>query len=67
MPEFAKQMAYMQSTADVIRYLFDSMTDPDTISLGGGAPARKTLPVELVHDIVDEILTREQRGVQALQ
>jgi 2-aminoadipate transaminase len=67
MAKFAKRMAYMQSTADVIRYLFESMTDPDTISFGGGAPAREALPVELVHGIADEVFTREQRGVQALQ
>ncbi|CAG1003269.1 2-aminoadipate transaminase [Anaerolineales bacterium] len=67
MPKFANRMAYMQSTADVMRYLFESMTDPDTISFGGGAPAREALPVELIHDIADEVLTRDQRGVQALQ
>lgn len=67
MPKFAKRMAYMQSTADVIRYLFESMSDPDTISFGGGAPAKEALPVELIHDIANEVLTREQRGVQALQ
>ncbi len=67
MTNFAKRMAYMQATADVIRYLFDSMTDPETISFGGGAPAREALPVEHVHDIAAEVLTREKRGVQALQ
>lgn len=67
MPQFAKRMAYMQSTSDVIRYLFESMTDPETISFGGGAPAREALPVELVHEIAGGILTREGRGVQALQ
>ena len=67
MTKFAKRMAYMQSTADVIRYLFESMTDPDTISFGGGAPAREALPVELVQDISSEVLIREGRGVQALQ
>ncbi len=67
MPEFAKRMAYMQSTADVVRYLFDAMTDPSIISFGGGAPAKEALPVELVHDIAAEVLTREKRGVQALQ
>jgi len=67
MAKFAKRMAYMQSSADVIRYLFESMTDPDTISFGGGAPAREALPVELVHDIANEVLTREKRGIQALQ
>ncbi|MFN8473010.1 MAG: PLP-dependent aminotransferase family protein [Anaerolineae bacterium] len=67
MTGFAKRMAYMQPTADVIRYLFESMTDPETISFGGGAPAREALPVEQVHDIANEVLTREKRGVQALQ
>lgn len=67
MTEFAKRMAYMQATSDVIRYLFDSMSDPETISFGGGAPAREALPVELVHNIADEVLTRGSRGVQALQ
>lgn len=67
MPQFAKRMAYMQSTSDVIRYLFESMTDPETISFGGGAPAREALPVELVREIAGGILTREGRGVQALQ
>src|SRR5512136_798092 len=67
MTKFAKRMAYMQATADVVRYLFDSMTDPETISFGGGAPAREALPVEHVHDIANEVLTREKRGVQALQ
>lgn len=67
MPKFANRMAYMQSSADVIRYLFEAMTDPDVISFGGGAPAREALPVELVHDIALEVLTRDKRGVQALQ
>ncbi len=67
MAGFAKRMAYMQSTADVVRYLFESMTDPETISFGGGAPAREALPVELIHDIANEVLNREQRGSQALQ
>ena len=67
MPKFANRMAYMQSSADVIRYLFEAMTDPDTISFGGGAPAREALPVELVHEIALEVLTREKRGIQALQ
>jgi len=43
------------------------MTDPDTISFGGGAPAREALPVEIVHNIASQVLTRERRGGQALQ
>jgi len=67
MAKFAERMAYMQETSDVIRYLFESMTDPDTISFGGGAPAKEALPVEIVHEIASQVLTRERRGSQALQ
>ena len=67
MAKFAQRMAYMQATSDVVRYLFESMTDPDTISFGGGAPAKEALPVEIVHDIASQVLTRERRGSQALQ
>jgi len=67
MAEFAQRMVYMQATSDVIRYLFESMTDPDTISFGGGAPAKEALPVEIVHEIASQVLTRDQRGIQALQ
>ena len=67
MAKFAQRIAYMQETSDVIRYLFESMTDPDTISFGGGAPAKEALPVEIVHKIASQVLTRERRGSQALQ
>ena len=67
MAKFAQRIAYMQETSDVIRYLFESMTNPDTISFGGGAPAKEALPVEIVHDIASQVLTRERRGSQALQ
>ena len=67
MANFAERMAYMQETSDVIRYLFESMTDPETISFGGGAPAKEALPVEIVHEIASQVLTREGRGGQALQ
>lgn len=67
MTNFAARMSYMQETSDVIRYLFESMTDPETISFGGGAPAKEALPVETVHEIAEKVLSREQRGSQALQ
>ena len=43
------------------------MSDPETISFGGGAPAREALPVEKIHEIADDVLTRGKRGIQALQ
>ena len=67
MAKFAQRIKFMQETSEVMRYLFESMTDPDTISFGGGAPAREALPVEAVHEIASQVLTRDQRGSQALQ
>jgi 2-aminoadipate transaminase len=67
MAKFAQRIAYMQATSDVVRYLFETMTDPDTISFGGGAPAKEALPVEIVQKIASQVLTREHRGSQALQ
>ena len=67
MPEFAKRLAYMEQTAEVLRGLFGAMSDPSIISFGGGAPASVALPVEQLHEIADEVLRRERRGVEALQ
>jgi 2-aminoadipate transaminase len=67
MAKFAERMTYMQDTSNVIRYLFESMTDPETISFGGGAPAKEALPIEIVHEIAGQVLTRKGRGGQALQ
>ena len=44
MVPFAKRMDYMAGSADVIKKLFQAMGDPETISFGGGAPAKETLP-----------------------
>ena len=40
MAKFAERMAFMQETSDVVRYLFESMTDPETISFGEGTPGQ---------------------------
>lgn len=67
MPEFAKRMDYMAGSAAIIKGLFGAMNDPETISFGGGAPASEALPVEQVNKIASEVITREGRGVEALQ
>ncbi|MBR1456460.1 MAG: PLP-dependent aminotransferase family protein [Oscillospiraceae bacterium] len=67
MPEFAKRIDYMAGSADIIRGLFNAMGDPETISFGGGAPATEALPVEAVQQIASEVLSRAQRGQEALQ
>lgn len=67
MPKFAQRMTDMETTAEIIRKLFNAMTDPETISFGGGAPAHEGLPVEEVQAIAADVLSREKRGVEALQ
>lgn len=67
MPEFAQRMQDMEQTASVIRKLFNAMSDAETISFGGGAPAHEGLPIEQVREICSDVLTRDRRGVEALQ
>lgn len=67
MPEFAQRMQDMEKTAVIIRKLFNAMSDPETISFGGGAPAHEGLPIEQVQEICPEVIARDKRGVEALQ
>lgn len=67
MPKFAKRMEHMAVSAEIIRNLFNTMTDAETISFSGGAPATDALPVEEIHDIAQQILARDAMGVTALQ
>lgn len=67
MLEYAKRIDNMENTAAIIKELFGSMTDPEIISFGGGAPAKEALPVEIVREITNDIMTRDNRGVEALQ
>lgn len=67
MPKFAVRMEAMADSAKVMRRLFNAMNDPEIISFGGGAPANDTLPVEDIHEIATEVLSRDKRGLEALQ
>ncbi|MBR5571717.1 MAG: PLP-dependent aminotransferase family protein [Oscillospiraceae bacterium] len=67
MIEFAGRMTDMENSATIVRNLFNAMTDPETISFGGGAPAREALPVDAIREIAADVLTYDQRGVEALQ
>ena len=67
MPNFADRMDYMSGSAAIIKGLFGVMNDPETISFGGGAPASDALPVEQLREIAADVLTRDTRGVEALQ
>jgi len=67
LPEFANRMNAMAKSAGVIRSLFGAMNDPDTISFGGGAPAREALPVDVVREIACEVIRINERGIESLQ
>lgn len=67
MPKFAQRMQDMENTAVIIRGLFNAMGDPETISFGGGAPAKEGLPVDIVREICADVLTSDKRGQEALQ
>ena len=65
--KFAQRIHTMAGSAEVVRGLFNSLADPELISLSIGAPAKEALPVEIVREIANDVLTRESRGVEALQ
>ena len=57
----------MAKSADIINGLFNSMTEPDLISFGGGSPANEALPVDIVRELSQKVFSFESRGVEALQ
>jgi 2-aminoadipate transaminase len=67
MSNFAQRMTTMENSAIIIKKLFSAMNDPEIISFGGGAPAKETLPVDIVREITDDIMRTEKRGIEALQ
>ena len=64
---FAKRMDYMEESATVIKNLFKAMGDPETISFGGGAPAKETLPAKQLAEICRELFSTEEYGARMLQ
>ncbi len=67
MVPFAKRMEYMAGSAKVIEDLFKAMGDPETISFGGGAPAKETLPAKQLGEICAELFSRPDFGARMLQ
>ena len=62
MVPYAKRMEKMAFTANVVKGLFGSMTNPDIISFSGGSPAREALPVDTIRQLADEVLRTDTRG-----
>lgn len=64
---YASRIAYMRDSAMYMRGLFDNMTDREIRSFGGGAPARDTLPMDVMEKIAGEVLSDKGRGFEAFQ
>lgn len=67
MVQFANRWKAMERSCETLSSVMRSMTDPTVTSFGGGAPAREALPVDLVREIANDVLTRDSRGLEALQ
>lgn len=66
MSEYARRMKTMEESANIIKGLFGTMNDPGMISFGGGAIAKECLPVDKIREIVNDIMTVEERGYEIL-
>ena len=66
MEKYAKRVEQMKASAKVVEYLFNNMTDPDTISFGGGSPAKEALPADLILHIVNDVFADEAKRTTAL-
>ena len=51
MTQYANRVKYMKDSADYLRWLFNNMTDPNIINLGGGSPAKEALPREIIEKL----------------
>ena len=67
MSKYARRMAVMAESADVVKGLFSTLNDPELISLSIGAPAKEALPVDILREISNDILRVDSRGIEALQ
>lgn len=67
MIKYAKRIENMEYTANVVKNLFASMTNPEIISFSGGAPAKEALPIDLLREISNDVLTEDKGGITALQ
>lgn len=64
--KYARRMGNMERTANIIKGLFGTMSNPGMISFGGGAVAKDTLPIEQTLSIANDILGPAGKGTEAL-
>jgi 2-aminoadipate transaminase len=64
--KYARRMQNMEKTANIIKGLFGTMSNPDVISFGGGAVAKEALPIQQTLAIANDILGPDGKGAEAL-
>lgn len=50
-------------SGEAVREILSLMADPTVLSFGGGSPAKETLPVDVIRDIVDKSLSSNPNGL----
>ena len=65
MYNYAKRVATMARTADVVRKLFQATTDPEVLNFATGSPANATIPREDICAFAQQILSDGSTGYKA--
>lgn len=66
MSKFAERMAIMEESANVIKKAFSATANAETISFTLGSIAKECLPVDIVREITNNIMTTQGRGYEIL-
>lgn len=66
MAELSTRMDNMVDTSYVCKELFEYITDPEVIKLNIGSPAAEAIPIDTIREIVNDVITKDNRGVEAL-
>ncbi|MDR3215343.1 MAG: PLP-dependent aminotransferase family protein [Bacilli bacterium] len=66
MATLSSRMAKMADTSYVCKELFEYITDPEVIKLNIGSPASEVIPIDIIREITNDVITKEKRGLEAL-
>ena len=66
MAEFSSRMENMKATSKIVANLFEYVTDPEVIAFSIGSPSKDVIPIDKIREIMDDVITYEARGTEAL-
>ena len=67
MKEYAKRISEMEEEVRKLKVLTDSLTSPDMVSFGGGAPGLEAYPMEILQELSHDIFQRTSDGYGTLK